>query len=100
MADVQYRSFEEFYQFYPTEHRRSGTRRLHFMGTLLVLLTLGYAVVTRRWGFLALVPLCGDGLAWVGHFAVERDRPETFQHPLYRLAGDVRMVAHIIRGRG
>jgi len=67
MADVQYRSFEEFYPFYLTEHRRSGTRRLHFMGTLLVLLTLGYAVVTRRWGFLALVPLCGYGLAWVGH---------------------------------
>ncbi len=51
MADVQYRSFEEFYPFYLTEHRRSGTRRLHFIGTLLVLLTLGYAVVTRRWGF-------------------------------------------------
>ena len=61
MADVQYRSFEEFYPFYLTEHRRSGTRRLHFMGTLLVLLTLGYAVGTRRWGFLALVPLCGYG---------------------------------------
>ena len=99
MADVQYRSFEEFYLFYLTEHRRSGTRRLHFMGTLLVLLTLGYAVVTRRWGFLALVPLCGYGLAWVGHFAVERNRPVTFQHPLYSLAGDFRMFADMIRGR-
>ena len=54
MARVEYRSFEEFYPFYLSEHSRSGTRRLHFTGTLLVLLTLGYAVVTRRWGFLVL----------------------------------------------
>ena len=65
MAGVAYRSFRDFYPFYLTEHRRSGTRRLHFTGTLLVLLTLAYAVLTRRWGFLALVPLFGYGLAWV-----------------------------------
>ena len=70
MAGVQYGSFREFYPFYLTEHSRSGTRRLHFTGTLLVLLTLAFAVMTRRWGFLVLVPLFGYGLAWVGHFAV------------------------------
>jgi hypothetical protein len=99
MADVEYHSFEEFYPFYLSEHSRSGTRRLHFTGTLLVLLTLAYAVATQRWRFLALVPLCGYGLAWVGHFAVERNRPATFQHPLYSLAGDFRMFVEMIRGR-
>jgi hypothetical protein len=99
MAHVEYCSFDEFYPFYLTEHSRSGTRRLHFTGTLLVLLTLAYTAATRQWGFLALVPLCGYGLAWVGHFAVERNRPATFQHPLYSLAGDFRMFADMIRGR-
>jgi hypothetical protein len=99
MADVEYHSFEEFYPVYLSEHSRSGTRRLHFTGTLLVLLTLAYAVATQRWRFLALVPLCGYGLAWVGHFAVERNRPATFQHPLYSLAGDFRMFVEMIRGR-
>jgi hypothetical protein len=99
VAHGEYRSFEEFYPFYLSEHSRSGTRRLHFTGTLLVLFALGYAVATQRWGFLALVPLCGYGLAWVGHFAVERNRPATFQHPLYSLAGDFRMFADMIRGR-
>lgn len=99
MAHGEYGSFEEFYPFYLSEHCRSGTRRLHFTGTLLVLFTLGYAVATQRWGFLALVPLCGYGLAWVGHFAVERNRPATFQHPLYSLAGDFRMFADMIRRR-
>jgi hypothetical protein len=99
MAGVEYHSFRDFYPFYLTEHRRSGTRRLHFVGTMLVLLTVGYAVVTRRWGFLALVPLFGYGLAWAGHFAVEKNRPATFQHPLYSLAGDFRMFADMVRGR-
>ncbi len=99
MAGMDYRSFRDFYPFYLTEHSRSGTRRLHFTGTLLVLLTLAYALATRRWGFLVLVPLFGYGFAWFGHFAVERNRPATFQYPFYSLAGDFRMFADMIRGR-
>ena len=99
MAGVEYRTFGDFYPFYLTEHGRSGTRRLHFAGTLLVLLTVGYALGTGRWGFLALVPLFGYGFACVGHFAVEKNRPATFQHPLYSLAGDFRMFADMVRGR-
>ena len=99
MASRQYRSFRDFYPFYLTEHSRSGTRRLHFAGTLLVLLTLAYSLVTGRWGFLALLPVFGYGFAWVAHFAVERNRPATFQYPLYSLAGDFRMFADMARGR-
>jgi hypothetical protein len=99
MAGMDYRSFRDFYPFYLTEHSRSGTRRLHFTGTLLVLVTLAYALATRRWGFLALVPLFGYGFAWFAHFAVERNRPATFQYPFYSLAGDFRMFADMIRGR-
>jgi hypothetical protein len=99
MTSGPYRSFGDFYPFYLTEHSKSGTRRLHFVGTLLVLLTLLYAAMTRRWGFLALVPIFGYGLAWVGHLAVERNRPATFQYPFYSLAGDFRMFADMLRGR-
>jgi hypothetical protein len=100
MADTrQYGSFRDFYPFYLTEHSRSGTRRLHFAGTLLVLLTLIGAVVSGRWALLALVPVFGYGFAWVGHFFVERNRPATFQYPLYSLAGDFRMFADMLRGR-
>jgi hypothetical protein len=99
MAGMDYRSFRDFYPFYLTEHSRSGTRRLHFTGTLLVLVTLAYALATRRWAFLALVPLFGYGFAWFAHFAVERNRPATFQYPFYSLAGDFRMFADMIRGR-
>ena len=100
MSDVgQYGTFRDFYPFYHTEHSRSGTRRLHFAGTSLVLLTLIYALTTRWWALLWLMPLFGYGFAWVGHFFVERNRPATFQYPLYSLAGDFRMFADMLRGR-
>ena len=99
MDGRRYASFREFYPFYLTEHSRSGTRRLHFAGTFLVLLTLVYALASGRWPLLWLVPLFGYGFAWVAHFFVERNRPATFQYPLYSLAGDFRMFADILRGR-
>src|SRR5690242_9837472 len=94
-----YTTFHDFYPFYLTEHRRRGTRRLHFAGTLLVLLTLASALGTARWWLLALLPVFGYGFAWAGHFFVERNRPATFQYPLYSLVGDFRMFADMLRGR-
>ena len=58
MAGAEYRSFREFYPFYLTDSK-SGTRRLHFAGTLLVLLTLGYVLVAQQWRFLAMLPVFG-----------------------------------------
>lgn len=99
MTTRAYRSFRDFYPFYLSEHSRSGTRRLHFMGTLLVLATLTYALAARHWGVLVLLPVFGYGFAWVAHFAVEKNRPATFTYPLYSLAGDFRMFADMVRGR-
>lgn len=94
-----YRSFSEFYPHYLEEHGQRGTRTLHFIGTLLVFVTLVYAIVTRHWLFLLLLPVFGYGFAWLGHFGVEHNRPATFRHPLYSLAGDFRMFADMLTGR-
>lgn len=91
-----YGSFREFYPDYLAEHSRASTRRLHFLGTASVLALLVAALVTGRWRWLAAVPLVGYGLAWIGHFAFERNRPATFQHPLYSLAGDFVMFKDIL----
>ncbi len=98
MAKV-YRCFRDFYPDYLAQHRRPATRRLHFIGTLLVLGTLAYALVTERWVWLLAVPLFGYGLAWLGHFAFERNRPATFRHPWYSLAGDFVMFRDMLIGR-
>ena len=98
MAGRRYATFQEFYPFYLTEHSPSGTRRLHFAGTLLVFLTLVCAFATQRWAILLLLPVFGYGFAWVAHFFVERNRPATFTYPFYSLIGDFRMFVDMARG--
>lgn len=91
-------SFAEFYPYYLSEHEDVRCRRMHFMGTWLVLVALALAVMHSPWWLLA-VPLFGYGFAWLGHFVFEKNRPATFKHPFYSLLGDWVMFADILRGR-
>ena len=50
-------------------------RRLHFVGTSLVLATLLAAALSGRALWLIAVPFVGYGFAWVGHFFFEHNRP-------------------------
>jgi hypothetical protein len=86
--DAPYRTFREFYPDYLAEHRDPTCRRLHFVGTGLVIIVTLAAVVSGRWLWLLAVPVVGYGFAWMGHFLFEHNRPATFKHPLYSLAGD------------
>jgi hypothetical protein len=95
----QFASFAEFYPFYLAEHTRPACRRLHFVGSLLVLACIAAALVTRNAWWLLGAPVCGYGFAWVGHFAFEHNRPATFAYPLYSLAGDWVMFRDILLGR-
>ena len=45
---------------------------------------------TSSWLWIG-APICGYGFAWIGHFFFERNRPATFQYPLWSLRGDVVM---------
>jgi hypothetical protein len=97
--DAEYRSFREFYPAYLAEHKERATRRLHFVGTLLVIVTVVAALWSGDLRWLIAAPLFGYGLAWIGHFAFERNRPATFRHPLYSLAGDFVMFKDMLLGR-
>ena len=95
----RYTSFKEFYPFYLSEHSNRTCRRLHFIGSLLVLLTIGYALVTSRWLALFALPVIGYGFAWAGHFFFEKNRPATFTYPLYSFMGDWVMFKNILTGK-
>jgi hypothetical protein len=75
-----YRSFAEFYPFYLGEH---SDRRM----------------ATGEWLWLAAMPFCGYGFAWVGHFFFEKNRPATFKYPVYSLMGDWVMFWQILTGK-
>lgn len=95
----RFNSFAEFYPYYLEEHRNPTCRRLHYAGSLLVLVVLGYALLSGQRLWLLALPVIGYGFAWVGHFAFERNRPATFQYPLYSLMGDWVMLKDMLTGR-
>ena len=37
--------------------------------------------------------------AWTGHFGLEKNRPATFEYPLWSFVSDLRMWSHMIRGQ-
>ncbi len=95
----QFTSFRDFYPFYLNEHQNTICRRLHFIGSSLVLLTLLYILVRREWLFLLLLPIIGYGFAWIGHFFFEKNKPATFVYPFYSFIGDWLMFKEIITGK-
>ncbi|MCG8393077.1 MAG: DUF962 domain-containing protein [Pseudomonadales bacterium] len=95
-----FQSFAEFYPFYLQEHGNPTCRRLHFVGTTLLLVLLAAIIVgaLSTWWLFAL-PVVGYGFAWVGHFFFEKNRPATFKHPWYSLMGDFVMYKDILTRR-
>jgi hypothetical protein len=98
-VEKKYKSFWSFYPYYLTEHSHTTNRTLHFLGTLGLITILIVAIVLQKWWMLALIPVCGYGFAWVGHFFIEKNKPATFTYPLYSLASDFVTFWHILTGQ-
>lgn len=96
--EERYGSFAAFYPFYLTEHVNPVSRRLHVIGTTLVIACLAMGAL-RGWRFFVAAPLVGYGFAWIGHFVFEKNRPATFKYPLYSLMGDFRLWFEVITGQ-
>jgi hypothetical protein len=98
-AMQRYQSFQAFYPFYLSQHENRVCRRLHVVGSLLVLALLVSVITTGQWMALWLLPLLGYGFAWVGHFAFEHNKPATFEYPLYSFMGDWVMLWQTLTGK-
>ncbi len=94
----RHQSLKEFYPFYLSQHQNRTCRILHFAGTLLVIFSVMHAVATGNAALLGAVPFFGYGFAWVGHFIFEKNRPATFQYPIYSLASDFILFGQILTG--
>ena len=91
-------SFEAFYPYYIHEHSNQLCRRIHIVGSALVIVAALLGLFVNAWWFAAM-PLVGYGFAWIGHFFFEKNRPATFKYPLWSLLGDWRMFFETISGK-
>ena len=93
----RYQSFSQFYPYYIHEHSNRTCRRIHVVGSALVIAAFVLGLTVSAWWFLAM-PLAGYGFAWVGHFFFEKNRPATFKYPGFSLMGDFRLWWETVTG--
>jgi hypothetical protein len=96
---MQFKSFDEFYPYYLTEHSNFVCRTLHFIGTFFVIILTLYAIITLQLKLILFAPLVGYGFAWVGHFGFEKNKPATFKYPLYSFRADFVMFWQLLTGK-
>ena len=94
--EKRFDSFNSFYKFYLLEHKKSGTRIFHFIGTIFGLIGLILSLI-----YLDPRPFFGSifltyFLAWTSHFFIEHNRPATFKYPFYSFLGDLKMFTELL----
>ena len=97
---LQPRTFEEYWPYYVSQHRHPMNRKLHFAGTTLAMGCIAATPAVGPWALVA-APVVGYGLAWIGHFAFEKNRPASWDGPrqaLWSLRGDLRMWRYMLAG--
>ena len=95
----QYTSFKSFYPFYLSQHSHPIARKLHYVGTSLVIVLLISVLFSGQLLGLLLLPVVGYAFAWVGHFFFEKNKPATFTYPLYSLLADFVMLYQALSGK-
>ena len=85
-------TYEQFWLRYLRAHGRPATRMVHYCGTTLALAALMTGIATADWRWVVAAPVIGYGAAWGAHLLLEGNRPETFGHPFWSLASDLRML--------
>src|SRR5688572_3170281 len=95
----KYETFSEFWPLYLSQHSKRSTQLIHFFGILLALIILAMAAVTGRLVLIPLAVVVGYGFAWIGHFVFEKNRPATFDYPLYSFFRDLKLFFQVLTRR-
>lgn len=92
-------NYDDFWDFYVREHSKPLTRVLHFIGTSLGIVLLVWLIWRGTWYYFPLCFITGYAFAWFAHFVVEKNRPATFQYPLWSFISDYKMMWYMLTGR-
>jgi hypothetical protein len=96
---MKYATFAEFFPFYLGEHQNPVCRTLHFIGTSLGLGCFIQAALSQSASWLLAGLLVGYACAWLGHFVFEKNKPASFQQPVYSFMADWLMWWQLLTGK-
>jgi len=96
MMTKNFKTFDEFYRFYLTQHQHAGTRMMHFAGTLVILTAVIYVLLTAKSRFLWYIPILGFGLQWLSHFMFEGNKPVMMRYFFREVMADFRMFWELL----
>ena len=92
-------SFEEFWPYYVSQHTNPTCRKLHFVGTSIAMGCVAISPFVPS--ALLAAPVAGYGLAWIGHFVFEKNKPASWggaKAAWWSLRGDLRMWTRMVQG--
>lgn len=92
-------NYSEFWDHYVSEHSRPMTRHLHFIGTGLGIILLLWFISTGAYLLIPLSFVVGYAFAWFSHFFVEKNRPASFEYPVWSFISDYKMMFLMAAGK-
>lgn len=93
------KTYPEFWDFYVREHSEPLTRYLHFIGTTSGIILLIWIIRSGNWIYTPLCFIIGYAFAWFSHFVIEKNKPATFQYPLWSFISDYKMIFYMLTGK-
>ena len=97
-GNSNFKSFEEFWPAYLQAHSKPATRMVHFAGGLIALGMVAAFFATFDPTFLLAAIVTIYAFAWISHFAIQHNKPASFQHPLWSALSGCRMFGLWISG--
>ncbi|HMS43237.1 MAG TPA: DUF962 domain-containing protein [Pyrinomonadaceae bacterium] len=99
MNNERIKTYAEFWDFYVAEHSMPLTRLLHFVGTSLGIVLLVWFLRNGTYFYIPLCFVVGYAFAWFSHFVIEKNKPATFQYPLWSFISDYKMMFYMLIGK-
>ncbi|MGH1406149.1 MAG: Mpo1-like protein [Rhodomicrobiaceae bacterium] len=83
---------------YLRAHLDERTRNLHYAGTLLAIGLIFSAALTQEPLLIIVGLLTAYGLAWFGHFTIEKNQPAAFKRPVLSFLYNFKMLWLWLKG--